>query len=173
MSDTATIHYAPEAVLPPRIQDQRFGDGRILVHRALLALARRRVRRGARLLDHERPGWANEIDLERFDIGDSTRCVLGQLFDEPQTIPTYRAWGCATLEAAVRRYPSYTRARLGGETCIANYHLGVSVLADTFPKVPEADLERLATKFGFNDDGRIGWLPLEVAWVEEITKRQS
>jgi hypothetical protein len=39
-----------------------------------------RVARGARLLDQVRPGWADMIDMEVFDIEDLRYCILGQLF---------------------------------------------------------------------------------------------
>jgi hypothetical protein len=41
--------------------------------------ARDRAKRGAELLDSKIPGWADEINLDSFDIGDESGCVLGQL----------------------------------------------------------------------------------------------
>jgi hypothetical protein len=41
-----------------------------------------RVERGALLLDVERPGWAEKIDLGRFYIDSCFECVLGQLYGE-------------------------------------------------------------------------------------------
>jgi len=38
------------------------------------------VKRGAALMDEYRPGWAQRISLEVFDIGACTRCILGQEF---------------------------------------------------------------------------------------------
>lgn len=38
-----------------------------------------RVQRGADLLDEKRPGWWQEINLGRLDIGSSCNCVGGQL----------------------------------------------------------------------------------------------
>ncbi|MBX4200381.1 dolichyl-diphosphooligosaccharide--protein glycosyltransferase subunit 2 [Candidatus Parcubacteria bacterium] len=40
---------------------------------------RRRVERGARRLDYQRPGWEKEMDLERLDIRDQNDCIAGQL----------------------------------------------------------------------------------------------
>jgi hypothetical protein len=40
------------------------------------------VRRGAALLDRERPGWENEINLLNLDLQSPRSCVLGQLYDE-------------------------------------------------------------------------------------------
>lgn len=41
-----------------------------------------RVLDGARKLDREIPGWADQINMTRFDICDSTECVLGQLYGD-------------------------------------------------------------------------------------------
>lgn len=42
-----------------------------------------RVRRGAELLDRERPGWADEVPAdERLEMEDCSKCVLGHLFGE-------------------------------------------------------------------------------------------
>lgn len=40
------------------------------------------VGRGVALLDEWRPGWAQDVDTETFDIGDLCRCTLGQLFGD-------------------------------------------------------------------------------------------
>lgn len=39
-----------------------------------------RVARGAALLDVQRPGWEDEIDLSYLNLGDPDRCVLGQTY---------------------------------------------------------------------------------------------
>ena len=36
--------------------------------------------KGAAYLDTVRPGWANEINLARFNINDTEDCVIGQLY---------------------------------------------------------------------------------------------
>jgi hypothetical protein len=41
-----------------------------------------RVSAGAKWLDSNRPGWWQRIDLETLDLGDSCRCVLGQLYGD-------------------------------------------------------------------------------------------
>lgn len=38
---------------------------------------------GAAYLDEHQPGWADRIDLARFDMSCRWRCVLGQLYSEP------------------------------------------------------------------------------------------
>lgn len=39
-----------------------------------------RVLNGAKWLDENRPGWFNEIDIQKLDLHSCGRCVLGQLF---------------------------------------------------------------------------------------------
>lgn len=41
--------------------------------------ANRLVERGAKLLDTKLPGWHKQIKLNRLDLSDGCRCVLGQL----------------------------------------------------------------------------------------------
>lgn len=41
-----------------------------------------RVARGAALLDVERPGWVDSIDLVTLNISSEARCVLGQVFGD-------------------------------------------------------------------------------------------
>lgn len=42
-------------------------------------LLKRRVRRGARLLDERQPGWHRQVNQSFLDLADSGVCVLGQL----------------------------------------------------------------------------------------------
>jgi hypothetical protein len=42
---------------------------------------RERVEKGAALLDEEKPGWRESIDLGRLDMMSPWRCVLGQVFE--------------------------------------------------------------------------------------------
>ena len=44
------------------------------------AVLRKRVERGATLLDAEQPGWCKRIDLVTLDMGDTEQCVLGQMY---------------------------------------------------------------------------------------------
>ena len=39
------------------------------------------VENGMYFLDETRPNWADEIDLDILDLGDSNCCILGQLCD--------------------------------------------------------------------------------------------
>ena len=43
---------------------------------------RQEVERGAGLLDEERPGWRERVDLDSLDLGSCSRCVLGQLLGD-------------------------------------------------------------------------------------------
>lgn len=38
-----------------------------------------RVAAGAAFLDEHEPGWVDQIDPDRLDLGSSCRCVVGQL----------------------------------------------------------------------------------------------
>lgn len=42
--------------------------------------ARRNVLSAISVLDEKRPGWENEIDLDRLDVADPKHCILGQLY---------------------------------------------------------------------------------------------
>jgi hypothetical protein len=46
-----------------------------------------RADRGAALLDKEKPGWADKINLETFDITECHYCVLGQVYGNFFTSP--------------------------------------------------------------------------------------
>ena len=47
-----------------------------------MSILSRRAECGAELLDRASPGWANEIDLDRLDIGCPISCVLGQCYGD-------------------------------------------------------------------------------------------
>lgn len=40
-----------------------------------------RIGRGVEVLDQQRPGWADEIQLEYLEMASGVSCVLGQVFD--------------------------------------------------------------------------------------------
>ncbi|MCF6467337.1 hypothetical protein FAF44_02770 [Nonomuraea sp. MG754425] len=42
---------------------------------------RAHVERGAAVMDAQRPGWAELIDKDTFNIGDCAACVLGQSYE--------------------------------------------------------------------------------------------
>ena len=44
------------------------------------AVLRARVERGAALLDAEKPGWCERIDVPTLDIRDANHCVLAQVY---------------------------------------------------------------------------------------------
>jgi len=45
-----------------------------------------RVLAGCELLDREYPGWAGKINLARFNLSESTDCVIGQLFGDYRAV---------------------------------------------------------------------------------------
>lgn len=45
-----------------------------------MATITERVARGAALLDEKLPGWVERIDLDKLNLFDDERCVIGQLF---------------------------------------------------------------------------------------------
>ena len=46
-----------------------------------------RVTAGAFALDAAKPGWENQIDLDRLDVSSPVNCVLGQLYGEYTNAP--------------------------------------------------------------------------------------
>lgn len=51
-----------------------------------------RVRRGAELLDERMPGWADRIDLDKFNLASGHCCVRGQLGDDAICDETIETW---------------------------------------------------------------------------------
>lgn len=47
-----------------------------------LASPQKRVARGARWLDENKPGWAMTVDPDRLDLGSATSCVLAQVYGD-------------------------------------------------------------------------------------------
>jgi hypothetical protein len=52
-----------------------------------------RVAKGVALLDEKRPGWERELDLDRLDIADGTRCVTAQLSGKDSWLTGMRQLG--------------------------------------------------------------------------------
>lgn len=81
-----------------------------------------RVRRGALLLDSERPGWAEAIDIEILDLEDVENCILGQVFGDYSLgsqalgfVDGYERQGCGFTIISDEQwgdYPRLTRAWL-------------------------------------------------------------
>jgi hypothetical protein len=44
-----------------------------------------RVRRGIALLDEEKPGWPDQVDVAKLDMQNPRYCVLGQMFGRYST----------------------------------------------------------------------------------------
>lgn len=51
--------------------------------------ASNRVRAGAIALDEHMPGWESKISTDRLDMGNFTKCIIGQLFGNSSH---YRRW---------------------------------------------------------------------------------
>lgn len=41
-----------------------------------------RVQAGAKFLDKHKPGWWQDIDVKRLNLGSPCRCILGQLYHD-------------------------------------------------------------------------------------------
>lgn len=138
-------------------------------------LARAAVARGTKVLDKIMPGWAGKIDLSRLQLDDGEECVLGQLFDEPQTRPAYEVYGYSSpkqMEAAYRSLTGSYKCDPHAEVCVANYRLGTLVLKEAYP-YSKSDHETLATRHGFQANGVVGYGDLDEAWAEVIKERQK
>lgn len=137
--------------------------------------------KGADLLDEQMPGWADRINLSILELEDKTMCVLGQLFDEPRTMPRWEKAHYSSIEdwCDHYRYTSDPEARIQGleQVCVANYDLGVITLR-------EAKVTRPMVNYGFDaeyqhysDDDEASenlttYAGLDEAWTHLITDRQ-
>lgn len=72
------------------------------------ARVRTQVAAGVLLLDAEKPGWADLIDLDRLDMRLSDRCVLGQLYDG---VDGYRLGYYAAIDAFWPKGRAYAQDR--------------------------------------------------------------
>lgn len=90
------------------------------------AEAQARVAKGAALLDTQRPGWAQKINPETFQISSCTNCVLGQL---------YGGFG----EGCTRTFP-------GASSWEAQSHGFVDFFANSYGELQEAWLEAIAER---------------------------
>lgn len=124
------------------------------------------VERGAALLDRERPGWYEEIDLERLLIASTTDCALGQLFE------------------ANSEWPEIDKYLLVGEpTCHANYNYGLWVLGLEDDESSRHGFDRgycvVHDTVDLCYDGESGceqsstYASLDEAWVAAIKVRQE
>ncbi len=58
---------------------------------------RRRVKRGAALLDERFPEWRTKVNPNRLAIKNCYHCVLGQLFEQPTRFPSGFSVGLTRL----------------------------------------------------------------------------
>jgi len=143
-----------------------------------MATARRRVRKGAALLDDKMPGWAEQIDPNVLDLGSGSKCVLGQLFPGKRTVkmPYWVLLGYPSVTACVRALRFYSPLLSQREArrevlkptayCGANYAVGRYVVGLT---------EKACVTHGFNTHNleEVSHHELDAAWTAEITKRVS
>ena len=136
-------------------------------------LAAKAVARGARLLDKIMPGWDKKIDLHDLDLSDGSTCVLGQLFDEPQTRPAYAAYGYSSARAMRASYKGTgITCDPDREVCISNYALGTLVLKEAYP-YSKRNQEELAIAHGFQASDEADYPDLDKVWTEVIKERQK
>lgn len=101
--------------------------------------ARKRVARGAALLDAKRPGWRDQINLKDLSLSSCTNCIIGQTFG-----PEYEA----------------DEANFGlGDP----FGHGVQVL-----DLEDGEAYRLVPRHGFDTDdhGTVTYAELNRAWRE-------
>jgi hypothetical protein len=129
----------------------------------MLQIIQKRVTAGAALLDEKMPGWYKKIDLDSLELSDERHCVLGQLFDEPVTVPLWKRLGYSSPVHALNAGYDAT-----SPVCVANYTAGKEVLG----------LEH-GGPFGFDvpdyedpDYGKYSFGDLDVAWTALIQERQ-
>lgn len=136
------------------------------------------VKRGAELLDENRPGWWKQIDLDELQLIQANQCVLGQVFDEPVQMPQWQAFGYTSLEAMRQAkdedgdpmWPeTFTDDALTRIVCEANYFAGRYLLGlDDAACVANGFLS-----VGSSEDQKVGYAALDVAWADLIRERQT
>lgn len=112
---------------------------------------------GARYLDQFKPGWFKQIDLDRLQLHDCTRCVLGQLYVDMIDEPIPEAHGYE-------------------DTYSDGYDAGLDILC---PPYGDDSQQAFAETNGFDLPGPFTldperddeWDILRRAWVEQIKER--
>lgn len=147
---------------------------------ASYTLARECTVRGAALLDERLPGWHEKIDLDDLELNDITRCVLGQLFTEPVTVPRWLSFGYSDASEMIStcRVPSFSSLTpaewANGRVCISNYYAGKHLLGlDDGDIVPGT-----AAYYGFNtgdapSGAHTSFDDLDAEWAERVRERQA
>ena len=151
-----------------------------------LATFTERVQSGARLLDEKMPGWHDLIDIDRLDLENTENCVLGQVFEEPVTMPSWELSGFDSPEEMIKSplYSGLTTEDACEEQCVSNYALGVHVLwnfdIEDIDYVTES--EHLPTLHGFDNvvgqglpgiDYKYAWEVMDFLWLDEVVSRQE
>jgi hypothetical protein len=136
-------------------------------------VAAERVAVGARALDAKDPDWWKQIDIGELDLASPEKCVLGQLFAEPQTVEQWEFFGYDSPEAMVRFYKESSprsNPQPHAKLCTANFEAGKSIL--------HLD-DQQASMCGFNvteDSEEVQSEPtygdLDWAWEREVERRE-
>jgi hypothetical protein len=115
------------------------------------------VRRGCALLDDHHPGWADEIDLEVFDISNGSQCVIGQVYGSWSTEAFHRSGLYASAKSAYKGFFGMFSRRS------RPVRLGFAIPHDS--------------QRGYIMDPEYGmateWVPLQKAWIDAIQARQT
>jgi hypothetical protein len=136
--------------------------------------ARERVTLGAALLDRERPGWRDEINLDVLNLADTGDCVLGQLFDEPVDLPVWKVLDCESREWYVEwrvREHGITRTVAEGyadeTSCQANFEAGRRILGLSETQCREYGFD-VCDDYWDGDATEPSYADLDLAWLEII-----
>lgn len=113
------------------------------------------VKRGAKLLDTYKPGWAKKINLDKFDLGDTKHCVLGQVHRDFSKGVSQLAQ--TAVAAAVGKLPLNVQLE-GGVT-----------LRDQMQTTADID----PFHYGFDAHENENYEALSAQWVREITRRTT
>ena len=151
-----------------------------------LATFTERVQRGALLLDEKIPGWYAKINLDRLDLENTENCVLGQVFDEPVTMPQWQLSGFDSAEALLKDpdWEGVSMEEACEEQCTSNVALGIHVLWNV--DVEDLDYddggEHATTMHGFDNvtgpgypgiDYLYAWDVMDFLWMDEVVSRQE
>jgi hypothetical protein len=132
------------------------------------------VKRGAALLDEQRPGWWMVIDLDELRLNRTNECVLGQLFAEPVTMPRWRAYGHDSLDGFVAQFasmtPGWAETEGSYEVCEANYAAGKVLLGLNDDACVEHGFLRKEPDLGVQ---RSAYAALDVAWADVVLERRG
>ena len=73
-----------------------------------------RIAEGVKLLNQERPGWLDKVDLGELDMGNPLCCIIGQVDGDYETSElvesdkTSAAWGFTLFDASLPNWDKLT-----------------------------------------------------------------